>query len=75
MPHERLPALTSRKLVTAFKRAGYVEDRQSGSHLSLRHGTRPTVVIPVHAGDLNRNTMLRIIRQGGFTEEEFLGFL
>jgi len=31
----RLPSLTSRKVIRALKRAGFLEDRQKGSHLIL----------------------------------------
>jgi predicted RNA binding protein YcfA (HicA-like mRNA interferase family) len=31
----KLPSLTARKVVRALKRAGFVEDRQKGSHLAL----------------------------------------
>ena len=33
----KLPSLTARKVVRALKRAGFVEDRQRGSHLMLIH--------------------------------------
>jgi len=33
----KLPPLTARKVVRALKRAGFVEDRQRGSHLILIH--------------------------------------
>ncbi len=32
---KNLPALNSRKVVKALKKAGFVEDRQKGSHLVL----------------------------------------
>jgi len=71
----RIPALTSRQLVPALKRAGYHEARQHGSHLAMRHATRAPIIVPMHARDVVRNTMMRILRQAGFTEEEFLAFL
>lgn len=71
----RIPALTARKLVAALKRAGYEADGQSGSHLILRHPDRAMVIVPMHARDVKRGTMLRIIRQAGFSESEFLGLL
>jgi predicted RNA binding protein YcfA (HicA-like mRNA interferase family) len=33
----KLPSLTARKVVRALKRAGFIEDRQKGSHLILIH--------------------------------------
>jgi predicted RNA binding protein YcfA (HicA-like mRNA interferase family) len=43
----RLPQLTARELIEFLKSQGFVEDRQSGSHLTLWHATRETsVTIP-----------------------------
>jgi len=43
-----LPALSARKVVSALKRAGFVEDRQKGSHLILMHPrTKARTVIPI----------------------------
>jgi predicted RNA binding protein YcfA (HicA-like mRNA interferase family) len=43
----RLPQLTARELIAFLKSQGFVEDRQSGSHLTLWHATRETsVTIP-----------------------------
>ena len=71
----RVPSLTSRQLVAALKKAGYQEKDQSGSHLILKHPDRPMVIVAIHARDVNRGTLIRIIRQAGFTEEEFCSLL
>jgi predicted RNA binding protein YcfA (HicA-like mRNA interferase family) len=42
------PSLTARQVVGALKRAGFVEDRQRGSHLILIHPeTKSRTVVPV----------------------------
>jgi predicted RNA binding protein YcfA (HicA-like mRNA interferase family) len=33
----RMPLVTARELVRFLKTQGFVEDRQSGSHMTLRH--------------------------------------
>lgn len=71
----RIPSLTSRELLAALHKAGYVDSRQTGSHLILKHASRPSVVIPMHARDVNRGTLLRIVRQAGFTTDEFVKLL
>jgi predicted RNA binding protein YcfA (HicA-like mRNA interferase family) len=69
----RLPQITARDLVRFLKRQGFVEDRQSGSHLTLWHETRRvTVTIPVHSGDLGRGLVMRILKDAGFTADDFL---
>ena len=47
----RMPQVTARELVRFLKSQGFVEDRQSGSHLTLWHeGRRASVTIPMHTG-------------------------
>ncbi len=54
----------------ALKRLGFVELRQSGSHLILRRATR-TVVVPQHK-PLKPGTLKGIIEQAGLTPETFI---
>ncbi|MGH9612516.1 MAG: type II toxin-antitoxin system HicA family toxin [Bryobacteraceae bacterium] len=57
-----LPALTSKKVVSALKRGGFVEDRQRGGHLLLIHpSTRARTVVPMHAGRTIKKLLLRAI--------------
>ena len=62
---------SSRDLVRFLLRQGYHRVRQTGSHLILEHSQRPTVVIPVHRGDLPKGLFLRILKDAGFTLEDF----
>jgi predicted RNA binding protein YcfA (HicA-like mRNA interferase family) len=36
----RMPQVSARELVRFLKAQGFVEDRQSGAHLTLRHPAR-----------------------------------
>lgn len=68
----RLPTLHSRKIIQALEKAGFVFDRQTGSHFILRHPrTRQTTIVPKHGRDVKRSLMKEILRQAGLTEEEF----
>ncbi len=69
----RMPQLDARELVRFLKSQGFVEDRQSGSHLTLWHpGRRVTVTIPVHPGsDIGRGLSSRILRDAGFSAEDY----
>jgi predicted RNA binding protein YcfA (HicA-like mRNA interferase family) len=74
----RLPAVNGRRVVQALRRTGFIVDRVVGSHHVLVYPGDPTrtVVIPVHAGrDLKPGTLRAIIRQAGFTPEEFAELL
>ncbi|MBI2467326.1 MAG: type II toxin-antitoxin system HicA family toxin [Candidatus Rokubacteria bacterium] len=70
----RLPQLTARELVRFLKSQGFVEDRQSGSHLTLWHPERKVgVTIPVHTGtDIGRGLAIRILKDAGFSVDEYL---
>jgi predicted RNA binding protein YcfA (HicA-like mRNA interferase family) len=74
MPGGGLPSVSGNRVVRALTRAGFVLDRIAGSHHVLAHRTDPTrtVTVPVHSGrDLKPGTLRAIIRQAGFTVEEF----
>jgi predicted RNA binding protein YcfA (HicA-like mRNA interferase family) len=63
--------------VRALKRAGFVEDRQNGSHLVMIHPeTRTRTVIPVHQGRTIKEPLLRaILRDAGLSVDQFLTLL
>ena len=73
----RLPSLTARKVIRALKRAGFVEDRQRGSHLMLIHPeNKARTVVPVHLGRTIKEPLLRaIIRDANLSVEEFIELL
>jgi predicted RNA binding protein YcfA (HicA-like mRNA interferase family) len=69
----RLPAITAKELVLFLKRQGFVEDRQRGSHLVLFHpATNRTVVVPIHGGDLGRGLARGILKDAGFSVEDYI---
>ena len=70
----RLPVANGAAVVRALKRAGFVVDRVVGSHhvLVFAGDAARTVTVPVHSGrDLKPGTLRAIIRQAGFSVEEF----
>jgi len=69
----RLPQLTARDLVRFLNSQGFVEDRQSGSHLTLWHDSRQVAVtIPIHSGDIGRGLATKILKDAGFTVEDYV---
>jgi len=73
----RLPRLTAREVLRALRRDGWHETAQVGSHLALRHDTRPgKVTVPVHAGDiLAPKTLQSILNQAGLTVDDLRNLL
>jgi predicted RNA binding protein YcfA (HicA-like mRNA interferase family) len=72
-----MPALNARKVIRALEKAGFVQDRQKGSHLILFHPQKKlTTVVPVHRGETISKPLLKeIINQSGLTSEQFLDLL
>lgn len=70
----RMPQVTAQDLIRFLKSHGFKEDRQSGSHLTLRHEERKiSVTIPIHTGcDVGRGLVVRILKDAGFSIEEYL---
>jgi len=75
---KNLPALNARKVIKTLKKAGFIENRQKGSHLLLIHPiSKKRTVIPVHPGKTISKPLLRSIveNDAGMTIEEFLKLL
>lgn len=70
----RMPQITALQLVRFLKAQGFVEDRQSGGHLTLWHeGRQLAVTVPMHTGtDLGRGLAVRILKDAGFTVDDYL---
>jgi len=69
----RLPRIDCRKLILVLKRAGFEEQRQRGSHLTMR---RPSdgrrVTVPVHEGRTTPlGTLRAILRDADISVVEF----
>ena len=67
----RLPSLNWQRVTTAMERAGFVFDRQKGSHMVYYHpDTNRTIVIPRHR-EIKMGTLREILREANLTREEF----
>ncbi|MBL67291.1 MAG: hypothetical protein CMO74_02380 [Verrucomicrobiales bacterium] len=72
----RMPTITAAELVRFLKAQGFVEDRQRGSHLTLWHGERKVAAtVPLHSGtDLGRGLTKRILKDAGFSQDDYLNW-
>jgi predicted RNA binding protein YcfA (HicA-like mRNA interferase family) len=70
----RLPQLTARELTRFLKAHGFVEDRQTGSHLTLwNEARRVSVTVPIHTScDIGRGLAVRILKDAGFSVNDYL---
>ena len=66
------PRITAEQFLRALRRDGWQEVHQEGSHIQLRHPTKPgRVTVAYHRGDiLNPKTLARALEQAGLTLEE-----
>jgi predicted RNA binding protein YcfA (HicA-like mRNA interferase family) len=69
-----MPQISALQMVRFLKTQGFVEERQSGSHLTLWHEARQVAVtVPMHTGvDLGRGLAVRILKDAGFTVDDYL---
>jgi predicted RNA binding protein YcfA (HicA-like mRNA interferase family) len=69
-----MPQVSAQQLVRFLKSQGFVEIRQSGSHLTLWHPElQVTVTVPMHTGvGLGRGLAVRILKDAGFSVEDYL---
>ncbi len=70
----RMPQVSARELARFLKSQGFKEDRQSGSHVTFWNEEKQiSVTIPIHTGcDLGRGLAIRILKDAGFTVEDYL---
>jgi predicted RNA binding protein YcfA (HicA-like mRNA interferase family) len=62
---------TAREVLARLQRAGFVQIRQSGSHIVLRHPDGRTTYVAMHRRDVPIGTFRKILKQAGMTEGQF----
>lgn len=70
-----LPVVSGERAVRAFERAGWVADRQHGSHIILvKPGHIASLSVPQHR-ELAPGTLRSLLRNAGMSVHEFVGLL
>ena len=70
----KLPRLSGREVIKILSKQGFKVARQKGSHIILVRESdagKKAVVVPNHK-EVDKGTLLEIIRQSGLTRNEFL---
>jgi predicted RNA binding protein YcfA (HicA-like mRNA interferase family) len=71
----KLPVCSGAAAVRAFKKAGWSQDRQKGSHVTMTKPDSPVVLtIPQHR-ELGPGLLRSLIRQSGLSVEQFTALL
>ncbi len=73
----KIRPLKPKEILVVLKKVGFVERRQTGSHLILKNEqTGKIVVVPMHRNkEIKTGTLRSIIRQAELTTEEFFNLL
>jgi predicted RNA binding protein YcfA (HicA-like mRNA interferase family) len=70
-----LPTISGDRAVRTFLRAGWLKDRQHGSHVILvRPGYAASLSVPLHR-ELAPGTLRALIRASGLTVDDFVKLL
>ena len=67
----KLPLLTSRQVLAALQRLGFVEIDRRGSHVKLEHPDGRRIVFPYHR-EVDRYTLKGALRDADIAVEDFL---
>ena len=73
----KLPVISGKELLAALKKAGFVEVRQKGSHISLQKITLEKTyrtVVPIHP-EISKGTLIDILHQTGLNRDDLLKLL
>lgn len=73
----KLPRINAVQLLRALRHDGWQPVRQSGSHITLKHPTKPGIVIVArHASVIIKpKTLESILKQARLTEDELRNLL
>jgi predicted RNA binding protein YcfA (HicA-like mRNA interferase family) len=72
----KMPPAKPRVVIQFLERNGFVLDHTSGSHYIFYHPlSRRRAVLPRHNRDMPKGTLIALLKEAGFTQDEFLRFL
>jgi len=70
-----LPSVSGERAVRVFQKAGWIKDRQRGSHVILiKPGHAASLSVPQHR-ELAPGTLRALIRAAGMSVDEFVAFM
>lgn len=74
---QKLPRLSGKEVIKILSKIGFMPVRQKGSHVILKKENefgKKALVVPLHK-EIDRGTLLEIIRQADLKKEEFLNLI
>jgi len=67
----KLKIITSAKMCKLLEHSGFIAVRQKGSHRFFQHPDGRTTVVPMHAGDLDRTLVRKILKDIEMSIDEY----
>lgn len=68
-----MTAFKPREVVRILEKLGYIQKRQTGSHLMMYHPEKKQIIpVPMHAKDVKHGLLKGIIKEAESTEKEFI---
>lgn len=67
----RLPNIKPKEFIRRLKKHGFRIDHQTGSHITLIDDNGHRIIVPYHVKDMKKGLLFGLIKQAGFTIEEF----
>jgi predicted RNA binding protein YcfA (HicA-like mRNA interferase family) len=72
----KLPSLTGKEVVSLLKKAGFIVERQRGSHVFLKHDDGRATVVPIHSGEtIGPGLLSKVLRDVEMTKDDLLKIL
>ena len=67
----KLKIITSNEMCKLLEKLNFKAIRQKGSHKFYRHDDGRTTVVPMHAGDLDRTLIRKILKDTDIAVEDY----
>ncbi len=68
-----MPSFKAREIVKILQKLGYIQKRQTGSHLMMYHPKSKRIIpVPMHTRELKKGLVKGIIKQAESSEKEFI---
>jgi len=67
----RLGSVRPRDFLRKLKKAGFIVDHQTGSHVVLFNERGVRLTVPMHAREMKRGLLTDLLKQAGLSADEF----
>lgn len=68
-----MSSFKAREIVRILQKLGYIQKRQTGSHLMMYHPKSKRIIpVPMHTKELKKGLVKGIIKQAESSEKEFI---